>query len=102
MELLKREFSRKDVLKLSLLGSAALLLPLERVARTQASIANRLPESKLADMKFVAPFAIPPVLTKESGPNPNIDYYKLSMKDAPVQILPEKLGYKPTLIYGYN
>lgn len=34
MEIARREFYRKDVLKMGLLGSAALLLPLERVART--------------------------------------------------------------------
>ena len=43
MAIARREFSRKDVLKMGLLGSAASLLPLERVARIQIAVADRLP-----------------------------------------------------------
>jgi len=38
------ELSRRDLLKLGLFGSAALLLPAERVARTALAEANRIPE----------------------------------------------------------
>ena len=53
------QLTRREMLKMSLLGSAALLLPLERVARTR-SVADRLPESMLPT-PFEVPFAVPPL-----------------------------------------
>jgi len=44
------ELSRRDLLKLGLFGSAALLLPAERVARTALAEANRIPESRLGEV----------------------------------------------------
>ena len=46
----ERELSRRDLLKLGLFGSAALLLPAERVARTALAEANRIPESRLGEV----------------------------------------------------
>ena len=42
------ELSRRDLLKYGLLGSAAMLLPLERVARTQLLLTDRMPERTCA------------------------------------------------------
>ncbi len=40
--------TRKEMLKLSALGGAALVLPIQRVAQTQLSIDDRMPESQFA------------------------------------------------------
>jgi len=40
------ELRRRELLKIGLFGSAALMLPLERVARTQLAISNRLAASR--------------------------------------------------------
>ena len=118
MQLARKEITRKDMLKMSLLGSAALLLPLERVARTQLAVNNRLPTSRLP-RPFRVPFSVPPVLTpvrtdevpgKDSSgkgsaafpdgmPFVGTDYYEVKMQAARVPILP---GLPPTLIFGYN
>jgi hypothetical protein len=37
------QLSRRDLLKVGLFSSAALMLPAERIARTQLAIANRIP-----------------------------------------------------------
>ncbi len=62
MELARRGLTRKEMLKLSLLGSAALALPLERVARTQVT-AERLPENVLPT-PFQTSLKIPPVRSR--------------------------------------
>jgi TAT (twin-arginine translocation) pathway signal sequence len=40
MQTFNKRISRRDMLKLGLLGGAALMLPLERTARTESSINN--------------------------------------------------------------
>lgn len=97
MDTLKRGMTRKDLLKLGALGSAALLLPVERRARTQSAIRNRIPESRLPK-PFRVPFATPPVL-KPVRRDADTDYFKITMKQAQIQILP---GFPKTTIYGYN
>jgi spore coat protein A, manganese oxidase len=89
------EFSRREMLKLGLLGSAALVLPLERAART-ALLADRIPESQLPP-PFQVPFVRPPVL-KPVRRDSTTDFYKATMKYAEVEILP---GMR-TGIFGYN
>jgi spore coat protein A, manganese oxidase len=91
------ELTRKDMLKLSLLGGAALMLPLERTARTKLSITDRIPESQIPK-PFQVPFSTPPVL-KPVRSDATQDYYQITMKAAQVQILP---GFPKTTIYGYN
>ena len=103
MEIARREFTRRDMLKISLLGSAALLFPLERTARTKASVKDRLPES-LLPRPFQMPFSVPPVAPKLDpkkmrNPEPNTDYYEMTMKQARLQILP---GRPPTEVWGYD
>src|SRR3954466_5350059 len=88
------ELSRRDLLKVGLFGSAAMMLPAERIARTQLAINNRMPQSKLP-----APFTMgwqkPPLATKT--PVGNTDYFTIYQRQAQVQILPDKL----TTIWGY-
>src|SRR3954451_3135784 len=88
--------SRRDLLKLGALGSAALLLPVERMARTQLSIANRLPASRIP-APFSVAFATPPVLTPVHR-NATTDFYDVAMEPQAHEIIP---GLQTT-IWGYN
>ena len=92
----KKKFSRREALTMGLLGSAAMMLPMERTARTKLDIAGRLPESQLPK-PFQVPFARPPVL-KPLKSDATTDYYQITMKQAQAEILPGK----KTTIYGYN
>lgn len=78
------------MLKLSLLGSAALFLPLERVARTR-SASDRLPESMLPT-PFEVSFAVPP-LARLADRDETTDYYEITMTNNRVPIIP---GLPPT------
>ena len=92
------EITRSDMLKLSLLGSAGLLLPLERSARTASSIRNRLRAAELPK-PFRVPLSIPPVATPVRS-DATTDYYEIKMLARRAQILPNRFG--PSLIYGYD
>jgi spore coat protein A, manganese oxidase len=90
------ELSRRDALKMGLFGTAALMLPAERVARTQLAVANRLPESQLPQ-PFTVPFATPPVLQpvfQDAG----TAYYDIVQQQVKLEIIP---GLQTT-IWGYN
>jgi FtsP/CotA-like multicopper oxidase with cupredoxin domain len=89
-------FSRRDLLKVGLFSSAALMLPAERIARTQLAIANRMPESLLPE-PFTMDWQIPPAAVKTSVGD--TDYFWLRQAQAQVNILPDKT--KPTTIWGY-
>ncbi len=89
--------SRKDALKLGLLGSAALMLPLERTARAEWSSGDRLPSSQVPP-PFQVPFAAPPVLQPVRSDD-TTDYFEVTMRSARVPIVP---GRPDTEIYGYN
>jgi spore coat protein A len=92
------QLSRRDLLKVGLFSSAALMLPAERVARTQLAIANRMPESALPE-PFTLPFAKPPVLAPFAQ-SLDTDYYLIEQR---VQELPILGPGKPaTTIWGYN
>ena len=90
------ELSRRDMLKLGLLGSAAIALPLERAARG-ALLADRIPESELP-APFQVQLGVPPVLQPVRR-NATTDYYMLTMRYAQQNILP---GFPSTGIFGYN
>jgi spore coat protein A len=82
--------SRRDLLKFSVLGAAALTLPLERTVRARSVsqiAAGRLPAP------YTVPFAVPPIIDLRDGGSARI---REEMKE--VEILP---GYKTT-IFGYN
>ncbi|HET7478575.1 MAG TPA: multicopper oxidase domain-containing protein [Rubrobacteraceae bacterium] len=85
------------MLKLGLLGSAALMLPVERQARTDLSIKNRIPESQLP-RPFQVPFAVPPV-ARPVKRTATTDVYQMSMRAVQAQILP---GFPKTTVFGYD
>jgi FtsP/CotA-like multicopper oxidase with cupredoxin domain len=91
----RSDLSRRDLLKLGALGSAALALPLEKVAST-ATLADRLPSSRFPQ-PFTVPFGVPAVAVpfKVSA---TTDYYDISMRKSTLQILP---GYQ-TEVWAYN
>ena len=107
--------TRREMLKLGVLGSAALALPVERVARTELQQANRLDPARLpavGQLRFrVPPDGIPAkkVVTvpgnwidpaRSTAPTPiEIDYYALHMRQVAVPILP---GLPLTVIWGYQ
>ncbi|MDT0349423.1 multicopper oxidase family protein [Pseudonocardia charpentierae] len=82
--------SRRDVLKVSALGAAALALPFERVAR--AKTASKIAESKIP-RPYTLPFKVPPVIDGRGGGTITI-----AQKMQNAVILP---GVQ-TPIFGYN
>ena len=82
--------SRRDVLKVSALGAAALALPFERVAR--AKTASKIAESKIP-RPYTLPFKVPPVIDGRGGGTITI-----AQKMQNAVILP---GVQ-TPIWGYN
>ena len=95
-ERIRMGLNRRDVLKLGLFSSAALMLPAERLARAKLAVADRMPTSRLPK-PFTVPFATPPVLEPTLRGSAT-DYYNIVQKQAGVEILP---GYT-TQIWGYN
>ena len=88
--------SRRDMLKMGLLGGAAIALPLERTVRADTGIVNRIAASKLPapfTIPFTAPSALVPYRTDATT-----DYYKVWMKPVQADVLP---GFK-TPLWGYN
>jgi len=96
MQMIGRQMSRRELMKLGLFSSAALMLPVERVARTQVALENRMPQSGLPQ-PFTIPFKAPPVLAP-AHQTQNFDYYSLVQRQAGVEILP---GLR-TDVWGYN
>jgi spore coat protein A len=108
------QLSRRDVLKFGVLGSAALVLPLERVARTKLAEANRLDGRTVP--QFVLDFnrgtvidPVPKTITlSDTGAKMTVDYYEIRQQAATLQILPTRTaagaptGFRPTTIWGYN
>jgi FtsP/CotA-like multicopper oxidase with cupredoxin domain len=90
------KLSRRDMLKLGALGTAAAALPFERIATARS--ASRIAASKLPK-PFTVPFTVPPVVTPKWKPYDNgHDYYEISQRAARAEILP---GYQ-TEIWAYN
>src|SRR3954468_23758905 len=90
------ELSRRDLLKVGLFGSAALMLPAERIARAKLALDNRMPQS-LLPKPFTMPFAKPELAVKTT--DGITDYFWLRQAQGQVNILPDKT--KPTTIWGY-
>src|SRR5690242_808927 len=91
------ELRRRELLKLGLFGSAALMLPAERVARTQLAITNRIAASRLPK-PFTVPFEVPPLAVPVRR-TADTDLYSLVQQAQPRQVLP---GLPETEIWGYN
>ena len=87
--------ARRDLLKVGLFSSAALMLPAERVARTKLAVANRLPQSKLPE-PFTLPWKTPPAAPKTTIGG--VDYFTITQQQTKVNILPDR----QTTIWGYN
>jgi spore coat protein A, manganese oxidase len=92
------ELSRRDMLKLGLFGSAALMLPAERIARAKLALGNRIPASQLPK-PFTLPFAKPPVLTPDYA-TADTAYYTLTQQQVEIPVLGP--GKPSTTIWGYN
>ena len=109
--------TRRDVIKLGALGSAALLLPVERGARAQLQFAARLDPALLPAVGQL-PFKTPPDLVPRTGTvtvpgswiHPShpagealvqtpVDYYDIRMQQRAVPIIP---GQPATVIWGYQ
>jgi hypothetical protein len=88
------QLSRRDLLKVGLFSSAALVLPAERIARTQLAVADRMPQSKLPE-PFTMAWQTPPVARKTALGN--TDYFTIYQRQSQVKILPDRL----TTIWGY-
>ena len=84
------KITRREAIKLGLIGSGSLLLPLgsQRPAFAQFS-----PQIKPFQLPFHTPPVIKPVRSDETT-----DYYEITMQKSQVEILP---GLK-TEIWGYN
>jgi FtsP/CotA-like multicopper oxidase with cupredoxin domain len=109
--------TRRDLIQMGVLGSAALALPLERVARTQLQQATRLDPARLPAVGQL-PIRFPPdarpVRTTVTVPGfwidprhpagrgfvqQEIDYYAIHQRQVHVPILP---GVPDTWIWGYD
>src|SRR5687768_4610327 len=87
--------SRRDALKVSVLGAAAVALPWQ--ATLSASSASRIAESKIP-RPYTVPFTVPPVLSPVPTADPTTDYYRIVQKPFVGEILP---GVQ-TPLWGYN
>ena len=88
--MIEAQVSRRDVLKFSALGAAAVALPLERVVR--AKTVSQIAASKLP-APYTLPFAVPPVIDGRGGGVVNLEQTAKR-----VSILP---GFQTT-IFGYG
>ena len=92
--------SRRDVLKVSALGAAAVALPFEQTVRAKS--ASRIAAS-LLPKPYVAPFVVPPV-AQPKGTTKGLDgvtdmpLYDITQKEGLAQILPTV----KTPIFGYD
>ncbi|MFG3685700.1 multicopper oxidase family protein [Micromonospora sp. NPDC047740] len=89
--------SRRDMLKLGVLGTAAATLPFERGA-TAANGVSRIAESRLP-APFTVPFASPPVARPVwRATDDGYDFYEIKQQATQAEVLP---GYKSDL-WAYN
>ena len=89
------EISRREMIAMGLLGSAALVMPMER--KVKAQIGSEPIRDRDLPPPFQVPFTTPPVL-KPVRTDATTDYYQMTMRNRRVEILP---GIK-TEIWGYN
>jgi FtsP/CotA-like multicopper oxidase with cupredoxin domain len=92
-----KQLTRREALKLGALGSAGLLLPLERYAGAAGGPAAKRIRSSGLPAPFTVPFVTPPVLAPVRT-DATTDFYRLTQQQTMVEILPGKL----TPIFGYN
>ncbi len=90
------EYTRRDAIKLGLFGSAALAIPLERAARADSALDNRMPTHRLP-APFTLPFAVPPIAVPHSTDG-DTDRYRIGMDVVQLEVLP---GFQTTW-WGYG
>ena len=90
------EYTRRDALKLGLFGSAALALPLERAARADSQLDNRMPTYRLP-APFTLPFRTPPIAVPYATDGDE-DRYRIPMDVVQLEVLP---GFQTTF-WGYG
>ncbi len=90
------QYTRRDALKVGLFGSAALAIPLERAARADSVLDNRMPAAKLP-APFTLPFRVPDVAVPVSTSGAE-DTYRISMRSVVLEVLP---GFQTTF-WGYG
>jgi spore coat protein A len=93
------ELSRRDLLKLGLLGSASLYLPIERLARaTDVTSLTRLP------VPFTYPFRKPPELDLRAAANDGraITELEMRMRQVDVPLLGPEGQWKQTPLWVYE
>src|SRR5690349_23675072 len=78
--------SRRDLMKLGVVGGAALALPLERTVSARSSAQGRLASSRLP-RPFTLQFRTPPVL-QPYRTNATTDFYKVYMKPLQAEVVP--------------
>src|SRR3954468_1915860 len=88
--------TRRALIKMGLLVSGAVALPLERTVTGLTSGTNRIAESALPK-PFTIPFAVPPVATPVRR-SATTDFFKIALRPFQADVLP---GYK-TVMWGYN
>ncbi len=90
------DLTRRDVVKLSVLGTAGVALPLERALGGPATLANRIAQSALP-VPFTIPFTTPPVMVPVRS-DATTDYFRVSMQPAVTEFIPGL----PTEVWGYQ
>ena len=88
--------SRRDIMKLSVVGGAAMALPLHRAVAGPLVLANRIAESALP-APFTLPFSIPRTIAPVRS-NATTDYFRMTMEPTLVEMIP---GLR-TPMWGYN
>jgi spore coat protein A len=96
------ELSRRDLMKYGILGSAALLLPIERVARTQLLLKDRMAASRLPK-PYELDWREAPVAHPVATPG-NWDLYTMRMRETRADVLGQRRDpTRPlTRIWGYD
>jgi len=89
-------YTRRDALKLGLFGSAALAIPLERAARADSVLDNRMPAANLPK-PFTLPFSVPEVAVPVPTDGDE-ETYRVSMRPFKAVLLP---GFETT-VWGYD
>src|SRR3954447_12202822 len=88
--------TRRDLIKMGMLASGAVALPLERSVTAQTISPSRIAASALP-LPFTVPFAVPPILAPVHS-TATTDYFRIVMTPFAGEILP---GLK-TVLWGYN
>ena len=93
----RRKITRRQLLKLGLMGGAGLALPLGTVSVPLARLGAAAAVTSPGVEPFTVPLPVPPVL-EPVRPDDDVDYYEITQKEGEAEILP---GLKTT-VWGYD